>query len=109
MTVKKDPNDGLKIASGGQLATTVSIQLASEADLAEERAKKLADSEARRVQNALPSWIAQSTVDGGFTAAGMRDKTAGAAQEIPTSPTRSPGKEAADGQSYVACHTWLMF
>lgn len=99
VTLKKDPNDGLKIAQGGGLATEVSIQLANDEDLRLEAIRKMEESEARRVQNALPSWIAKSTVDGGLTAAGFRDVVgASKGEEGPSVPTRSPGK-AAEGLS----------
>lgn len=71
-TVKKD-TDGLKIAQGGAKANVVKVEMADDEDALALQAKMEAEAEARRSQNALPSWIAKSTVSGALTEAGAKE------------------------------------
>lgn len=50
--------------------------MAQDEDALAAQAKVEAEAEARRTQNALPSWIAKSTVSGALTQAGAREAQA---------------------------------
>lgn len=64
--------DGLAVATGGAKEAAVSVQMAQEGNLEAKRLLKEQQAEAKRRANALPVWIAQSTVSGELTGAGMK-------------------------------------
>lgn len=64
------------MAQGGAKANVVKVEMADDEDAAAIQAKIEAEAEARRTQNALPSWIAKSTVSGALTQAGAREAQA---------------------------------
>ncbi|KAA1065223.1 hypothetical protein PGT21_032873 [Puccinia graminis f. sp. tritici] len=68
-----DSSDGLAVATGGAKEAAVTVQLAEEGDLEAKKRLKEQQAEAKRQANALPVWIAQSTVSGELTRAGMKD------------------------------------
>lgn len=70
---KVDKSDGLAVATGGAKEAAVTVQLADESDLEAKKRLKEQEAEAKRQANALPVWIAQSTVSGELTRAGMKD------------------------------------
>ncbi|EGG06959.1 uncharacterized protein MELLADRAFT_106301 [Melampsora larici-populina 98AG31] len=70
-----DSADGLAVATGGAKEAAVSVQMAQEGDLENKRLLKEQQAEAKRQANALPVWIAQSTVSGELTGAGIKEGT----------------------------------
>ncbi|KAG0148900.1 hypothetical protein CROQUDRAFT_669590 [Cronartium quercuum f. sp. fusiforme G11] len=70
-----DSSDGLAVATGGAKEATVSVQMAQEGDMEAKRLLKEQQAEAKRQANALPIWIAQSTVSGELTGAGIKEGT----------------------------------
>ncbi|KAI9618891.1 hypothetical protein H4Q26_012145 [Puccinia striiformis f. sp. tritici PST-130] len=68
-----DSADGLAVATGGAKEAAVTVQLAQEGDLEAKKRLQEKEAEAKRQANALPVWIAQSTVSGEMTRAGMKD------------------------------------
>ncbi|OAV92614.1 hypothetical protein PTTG_09181 [Puccinia triticina 1-1 BBBD Race 1] len=68
-----DSSDGLAVATGGAKEAVVTVQLAEEGDLEAKKLLQEQQAEAKRQANALPVWIAQSTVSGELTRAGMKD------------------------------------
>ncbi|KAH9815404.1 TFIIE alpha subunit-domain-containing protein [Melampsora americana] len=72
---KVDSTDGLAVATGGAKEAAVSVQMAQEGDLETKRLLKEQQAEAKRQANALPVWIAQSTVSGELTGAGIKEGT----------------------------------
>lgn len=70
-----DSADGLAVATGGAKEAAVSVQMAQEGDVETKRLLKEQQAEAKRQANALPVWIAQSTVSGELTGAGIKEGT----------------------------------
>lgn len=68
-----DSSDGLAVATGGAREAAVTVQLAEEGDLEAKKRLQEQQAQAKRQANALPVWIAQSTVSGELTRAGARE------------------------------------
>ncbi|MBW0542164.1 hypothetical protein O181_081879 [Austropuccinia psidii MF-1] len=68
--------DNLAVATGGAKETAVTVQLAQEGDMEAKRRLQEQQAEAKRQANALPVWIAQSTVNGELTRAGTKEGVA---------------------------------
>lgn len=75
-----DASDGLAVATGGAKEAAVTVQMAQEGDLEAKRILKEQQAEAKRQANALPVWIAQSTVNGELTGAGIKEGVSTAAR-----------------------------
>jgi len=88
--------DGIKISTGGGQVANVKIELADEQNLQAMRQAKEKESEATRAQNALPSWIAKSTVSGAQNGAGTKDALGDTIMEAQNGSS-SPMKEVSDG------------
>jgi len=94
-----DSSDGLPVATGGAKETAVTVQLAEEGDIEAKKLLKEQEAEAKRQANALPVWIAQSTVSGELTRAGMKD--------IPSMPnsTQTSGVSFYDPSAVIPSQT----
>lgn len=94
--------------AGGSAPAKVTIELVNESTDGAERAKKEAEAEAKRTQNALPSWIERSTITGELTSAGAAQTSGKAGDETlavdvgPTSPTKAAGAVDDGTDAYYA-------
>ena len=103
--------DGIKIATGAGMVNEVKIQMSGDVDVVALQAQRERETEARRVQNKLPDWIAKSTVSGALTAAGIRDAAAMVTESstITTYGKNGPQKKPLPTVSNPghACHSYL--
>ncbi|PPR00759.1 hypothetical protein CVT24_000784 [Panaeolus cyanescens] len=67
---------GLKVAgsAGGTVDQGIGILMALDKDETQRKMERDAQAEAKRMQNALPSWHLKSTITGDLTALGIREK-----------------------------------